>query len=406
MTMLLLLAGDAVRPIEARWFAEHSVFDLQAAVVPMPSMAQPGYLQTVTDPVFGTAFTRVTDPGYDMGEGMACSKEYCRHRYSSTHAWNADQSFLLIANGCSGMCFLDGRTYQPLFHRPMDEDCKWHPTNAAVMICVYADRVTLWSPRDDVHSVVYRPTNYTDLQFGPYKGNLSNDGRRLVLRARNASGELVAFPYDIEKRSKFPDLFLGSLPGKNGYCGISASGRFVVCFQTLPTGTETVHVFTEGGREVQVWEEHHRPGHGDMIVDEDGRDVYIGISKANPDKWHVIKRRLDDGKVTDLTPPGYATHASVRNVARPGWVFLSYEGSLAQVADNPGWAPFYQEIVALRTDGSGKVRRIVHTYNSRSDYYSESHASPSPDGSQVIWSSNWGRPGSPVAAYVATITWP
>ena len=28
-----------------------------------PSMPYPGYLQAVTDPAFGTSFTRVTDPG-------------------------------------------------------------------------------------------------------------------------------------------------------------------------------------------------------------------------------------------------------------------------------------------------------------------------------------------------------
>ncbi|MBZ9797246.1 hypothetical protein [Mesorhizobium sp. ES1-4] len=34
------------------------------------------------------------------------------------------------------------------------------------------------------------------------------------------------------------------------------------------------------------------------------------------------------------------------------------------------------------------------------------HASPSPDGSQVIWSSNCGAPGGPVYDFVARIDWP
>jgi len=32
-------------------------------------------------------------------------------------------------------------------------------------------------------------------------------------------------------------------------------------------------------------------------------------------------------------------------------------------------------------------------------------AGPSPDGSQVIWSSNWGQAGGPVADYVARVSW-
>lgn len=143
-----------------------------------------------------------------------------------------------------------------------------------------------------------------------------------------------------------------------------------------------------------------------MAIDTDGSDVYVGVSKADPDKWHIIKRRLVDGVVTDLAPSGYGTHASIRNIDRPGWVFVSYEGTHSKIIGSPGWAPFYQEVVALRIDGSGEIRRIVQTRNAKSDYYSETHASPSPDGSQVIWSSNWGQGGGPVAAYVSRLSWP
>ncbi|RUV53572.1 hypothetical protein EOB77_01380, partial [Mesorhizobium sp. M7A.F.Ca.MR.228.00.0.0] len=56
--------------------------------------------------------------------------------------------------------------------------------------------------------------------------------------------------------------------------------------------------------------------------------------------------------------------------------------------------------------GSREVRRIVQTRNAPFDYWSETHASPSPDGSQVIWSSNWGVPGGPVYEFVAHLDWP
>ncbi len=71
-----------------------------------------------------------------------------------------------------------------------------------------------------------------------------------------------------------------------------------------------------------------------------------------------------------------------------------------------GEAPFYQEVVAPRIDGSGEIRRIVQTRSAKYDYWSEAHASPSPDGSQVIWSSNWHQVGGPVADYVARVSWP
>lgn len=375
-------------------------------LVAAPDMPKPNYLETTADPVFGTPFVRVTDPGHQMGAGIVCAPRFCRHRYSSTQAWNADQSLLVITNGCNGMCFLEGRTFRPLFYRNVHDDCKWHPRDPELMVCVLPDGLSLWAPATDTWRVVHKPQDHFALEFGPYKGNLSRDGHRLVLRARDRADMLVAFVYDLQERSSYPDIPLVSLPGQNRYCGISASGRFVVCFQTLADGTETAHVLTPAGKQVQYWVDHHRPGHGDMTIDEDGRDIYVGISKADPDKWHVIKRRLDDGSVTVLGQAGHATHASLRNTSLPGWVFLSYEGTYRDVAGRHDWAPFHQEVVALRTDGSGQVRRIVQTRNAKVDYDSETHASPSPDGTLIIWSSNWGNLEESVADYVARVELP
>jgi hypothetical protein len=376
-------------------------------IVVAPPMPRPDYLQAVMDPLFGTDFTRVTDPGRLLFPGVACGADYCRHRYSSTQVWNADQSLLAINNGCNGICFLNGRSYEPAFHRPMNDDCKWHPIDPALMICISRREIYAWAPRSNAKKTVYAPADYRNLQFGPYKGNPSRDGSRLVVVATNSADELVAFAYDLSARKKYPDINLGNLPGTNAYCGISPSGRYIYCFHRTDDGTEGTYIFTVDGVQVQHWTEHHRPGHGDMAIDEDGSDVYVGISKADPDKWHVIKRRLEDGRVTDLAPAGYGTHVSTRNINRPGWAFVSYEGSYSKVVGNPdGSAPFYQEVVALRIDGSGEVRRIAQTRNAKSDYYSETHASPSPDASQVVWCSNWGESGGPVADYVSRLSWP
>ena len=380
---------------------------LQAAeLVSTPAMPRPGYLQPVVDPAFGTSFTRVTGPGQAPFLEGACAPAYCTHRYSSAQAWNADQTLLLIVNGCSGFCFLDGQTYRPAFHRGGSDECEWHPVDPALMICMNGAAVYSWRPRPDTRTVVFASPHYASLQFGPFKGNPSRDGTRIVVRARRDDGHLVAFAYDLRNGVKHADIELDALKGTNGFCSISPSGHYVFCVQTTPEQTNTCHVFTTDGQPVQVWSEHHRPGHGDMTTDADGEDVYVGISKADPDRYHVIKRRLRDGFVTDLAPYGEGQHASIRNVDRPGWVFLTYSGEYSELQGHPGWVPFYREIVALRIDGSGTIRRIAQTRDAKANYWAEAHASPSPDGTQVIWSSNWGDPGGPVSDYITRLRWP
>src|SRR6266853_6785077 len=51
-----------------------------AQIVDAPPMPRPDYLQPATDPVFGTRFIRVTEPGRHLGAGIFCGQAYCRHR--------------------------------------------------------------------------------------------------------------------------------------------------------------------------------------------------------------------------------------------------------------------------------------------------------------------------------------
>ncbi len=408
LARLFVVAAAAMSGCSAQASAKENL--ATARVILAPAMPTPGYLEPVVDPMFRTGFVKVTDPGNSGAGIVPCDPGYCTHRYSSAQAWNADQSLLLIANGCSGWCFLDGQTYQPLFQRRIPTACEWHPTDPKLMICVHGNRVATWAPRENHITRIWQSDNYSAFDFGSGKGNPSHDGTRIALTARNRAGEKVAFAYDLSARRKFPDIALADLSGENNYVTISPSGRYIFVFQEPVDDVEQAYVFTADGRQIQHWAEHHRPGHGDMTIDGDGNDVYVGVSKADPDKYHIIKRRLMDGKVTVLAAYGNGDHVSARNIQLPGWVFVSYSGQYSDVkeadADQSNQVPFYQEVVALRIDGSGEIRRIAQTRNADHDYWSETHASPSPDGSQVIWSSNWTRPGGAVADYVSRLTWP
>ena len=63
------------------------VNDLSAR--PMQDIAKPGYLQTITDPSFGTTIRRITNAG---NGGVIVPM------YSTIQPWNADESLMIIYN--------------------------------------------------------------------------------------------------------------------------------------------------------------------------------------------------------------------------------------------------------------------------------------------------------------------
>jgi hypothetical protein len=73
-------------------------------------------------------------------------------------------------------------------------------------------------------------------------------------------------------------------------------------------------------------------------------------------------------------------------------------------SDASHYLPYVNEVTAMSTDGTQKVRRLATHNSTQNTYDSEPHASPSPDGKRAIFASNWGVSGGPVAAYVAEFT--
>jgi hypothetical protein len=109
-------------------------------------MPRPGYLQPVTDPISGADFTRVTDPG-----GASPRRELPAVRHIAGTAIPAHKRGMRIRacwrSPTVATASADGRTYEPVFYCAMHDDCKWHPADPAVMICVHPNRIYSWEPQ-------------------------------------------------------------------------------------------------------------------------------------------------------------------------------------------------------------------------------------------------------------------
>ncbi len=391
------LAAAALLPGGACAAAAYPVTDTEVKTI--AAVPRPAYLDSYVDPVFGTRVTRITgEPGTPIPVVGGAWGEVARHHYSKDQAWNADGSLLILDRhrGKPNPIFLDGRTYRPLFtRRPPGED-RWHPTQADLRIFLRDNQIGTWNVRTGEVSVAHTFGGYSHLQFGPGEGNPSRDGARLAVLAQKGDNQ-VAFAYDLAQKHKYPDIGLDGVTVD--WVSISALGKHLVINGVIDGGRDRTQVYDLEGRKAgPLWTKYGRPSHYDLTVDDAGDEVAVGVSKSKPDQGRLIKRRLRDGAVTVLTPGGWASHTSARNIRRPGWVYATYQ------TRSRNWPPFGDEIVAVRIDGSLRVERLAHMHTRGGDYFSEAHASPSPDGRKVIFASNWeAESRRPIAAYVVEL---
>ncbi len=366
----------------------------------IPAVPQPGYLESYIDPVFGAKVTRITgEPGTDIPNISGKWNEIARHHYSKDAAWNCNQAILCLNrhHGDPRMLFLDGTTYKPLFGRNKSpgSETRWHPGKPGIMVYVKDNLIGYWDVHADSTQVAATFPGYSEFRIGPWEGNLSLDGKFIVVDGKKGK-DRIAFAYDLTKKRKYPDLVLNDV--RVDWISVSPSGKYIVLLGGINNkkGDQTQVYDLNGNKIGEPWSEYGRPSHYDMTIDPNGDDIAVGVSKSKPDDGRVIKRRLFDGKVTVLTTGGYASHTSTRNVNRPGWAYVTYQHR------GPTWPPYWDEVVAVKLDGSMTVERIAHLHTKKTDYLTEAHAVPSPDGNRVLWASTWeAASGRPIGAYVA-----
>jgi len=360
-------------------------------VYSIPSVTKPGYLLSFTEPTFGTRITRITgDPGTAIATGGTWGSDV-HHQYSKIQAWNADQSLIFIENnreGGTGSVFLDGSTYQPVFSRSCPgSECRWHPSDPTLMVYASGNQIGYWYPRTNTKTVLASFSGYSGLLIGPWEGNLSLDGRRIVVSGTGPSGN-VAFAYDLVSKTKYPDIRISAFGTTLDWASISPLGNYVV----VQVDNDLSFVTDLNGARVTSFAQGH-PSHYDMTLDQNGDEIAVGKAVSSPHSGKVIKVRLKDGAMTPLTTGGYARHSSTRDTAARSWGVSSMEPTTS-------YPPYNAEIDLYNVDGS-VVYRLAHHRGRYTDYESEVIPTISPDGMRVMFASNFGAStGRPMQVYV------
>ena len=374
---------------------------------PTTALAKPAYLTPVTEPDFGTQLVRVSgDLGTPIGNGVAGNwPDVARHEYAKDEPWFADGRLLVLkhmqaAGGSQYHLFLDGDTYAPLFTRsgpPGGGDWRVHPTLADVAIVVtQSGTAGHWNVRTNTVTTIATLAGYSGVRLGDSEGNVSNDGRYVPVRGfRSIDGHNVVFVIDLVTGTKSGDIDVAAQGVSTlDWESVSPSGQYVVLHGTINGVSQNSKIFDRATLAVVGTWTDTPLGHWDIATDALGNDVGFGRASSGTYNNQFIARRLSDGAVTALLPNyGYFSyHASARSIARPGW---------GEATADPGQAPPYTgEVLWVKLDGSQAVQRLAHHRSTGSTYWAQAQGVPSPDGSRVLFASDWGVSGGPVSSYI------
>lgn len=323
---------------------------------PVPPLSRPGYLQTITDPVFGTKITRISDESM----GLA-SAGYMQHHYSKDQPWNSDMTLIKLKGT---RAILDAKTYQ-VFKKPSAKgESRWSTVDPNIMFYVQGNQFRKWNVRSDADTLLHTFSEGA-LEIGPYEGNISVGDRYVVLTVGT-----LAIVYDILNDVVIAKKDLGPID----WATMSQSGNYIVSRpESSALGVVVYDLNLNMLRKI-----FDKGQHGDVGYDAAGNEVFVQMCP-------VQMSRLDNGQVTSLGI-SMCGHLSARNYLRPGWVSVDDGGSNA-------------EIFTLKLDGTKTVERFAHMRTSGTTYDAQAKGVFSPDGSKVMWNSDWGS--GTVYAYVA-----
>ena len=373
---------------------------------PAPSIEKPGYLETITDPTFGTKIIRIVgNPGDTIPnpnneptlKGLRWPSEQLRHGYSKRQPWNCNQTMIYLDRlsvGSSKKLWLDGETYHVLFSRVKPASrVRWSNIEPHIMYYITDSHIGKWDVVKDTTHTIVTYSGYSSCTFGKGEGNFTNDDKKVAITAsRESDGHKVIFIVDIENGMKQNDIDVNDAVKINN-CTISPLGTYIIVIGDFGNGSDRVRVYeTSSGNILWTETERGRPSHMDTQIDQNGDEVIVGVDKSN--KGKIIKRRLSDGTITTLAG-GYASHASGRAIKRLGWTFVTYQNRTS-ISDS---YTYFNELVAVKLDGT-RNERICHIHSNKFTYVAEAHGVPSPDGLRVMFASDWDSGTYPVQSYV------
>lgn len=372
---------------------------------PLPKLPQAG--GTLVDPTFGTTIMRLTDEK----DGKVCYTSY-----ANMSAFNKDNTMLFLK--CQGngkvLFHFDPKGFkrlksEPIFdkfppggRRPSWGDAIWSARERDVIFLHGGKGKKLWS-----FNVTAK--RYTLLK--DFTSMLPPDGTIEELSRSMDDNRFALIFYSPQAKKDNPRQYQRP---KIGYCVWQREPDKIV-FQREVSGR-----FDE------------------VEIDKTGEWLLIKTGDKSPKKGKIRARiaNLKTGEIEDLEDyndnvfaPGhsgngrgtlcgmdnYNNKVCLRKMARGSKVLTLFDLKrdwaqgvhVSTLADDEDWAMvnfytagkskrqglFHNELVLAATDGSGRVRRLVHHRSVMTHYMEAPHGNWSRDGRFIVFNSTWGKSG-------------
>lgn len=366
----------------------------------MQDIAKPGYLQTITDPSFGTTIRRISDAG---------NGGVIKPVYSTVQAWNADESLMILYDQRNGVHqLLDGITYT--FIRNLSDV---RPTDLEDLFWDFNDPDILWYI-DDSTSELMR-----------YSMSGQSAESEADLRTLSGCGGGVTPGNDVQMMSWNSDK-IGFRCGSTGaHIYQISTGQLTsldlehngwVAPNMAPSGNLYLHARSVYDTDGNFLRDIPTSGneHSTMGRLSNGNDAMFSITFSSQYGClaDIIAVDLTDGTCFEITGeangydyPKSGTHVSglAHKNSNPGWVSASMVGY-----EEDGQTLLDQEIIVANSDPNDlKVVRVAHHRSDENefDYWGEPHASLSPTGTRVLFGSDWSgsEDGQSVDSYVVEL---
>lgn len=359
-------------------------------------LSTPTYLGTSIDAINGWTVKRISD-GDNAAFDSLGDVDQIKHTYSKRQAWNADGSYIMLAG--NNPFLLDASDFTVLDRCAMPNI--WSNVNR---LKAYSFSGTEFYYRILNESTYQGGSGVVIHDFSAYnligthtdEHNHSNDDRYWAFYGTRAGTgtDCWIVVYDMDTDTVLSETQLSTPFSNVNWVAVCQDGsRVVIQYNTNGSGT---YQGTKSYNRTLGDAVHLVNGtpHGDLGVSVAGDQVFVSYQGTTGHSLSMVN--LLTGAVTGIwddnsTSGLYGGHVSCRNILRPGWAYISESESTTAVDNNNA----FLEILAVKLDGSDIVERFCKTYarNSNTDEDHQARACPNPNGTQVIFNSDWDDAG-------------